>query len=871
MGLKSGLLHRLLALGLFALLTSCGGGGGGGSSGSKPALIFTPSTLTANFRAGTFASVTVRATATDPGSYNGTLYVYIVDAKQVLAGTPSLSAVDSSTIAATLYTSASLAPGHYQGTFQVQLCRDVNCNSQYAGSPVPLPYDFTVTDFPLSAKPFLSTDVSMHSGGQAPEDLLVQVSGPAQSWTASSAVDWLKINKGAGQGAASFSVTYAPTGLAPGVYATSVIVKSADGQSVSIPFTLTILQSQFSMLSGVPTFTAVNGAPIPAQTMSFEIDNKVASSWSARVSAPWLNVTPLTGTTPSTMTLQPDPSIGPLPSATHLADIVLSASSIPNRTLTTQLNLIKPTLSTSSNVITLGGANGRDLSPQTVQLSLNTGTNAWRWNLSTLPQTIITSTPSGSVSQNGASLSLAPNPAVQAPGSTSTTVTVTSQVNGDVVSLPLTVNVNSDEHKLLASQWGIGFSSTPTGSNLTRSIAVSDNFGIALGWHATSDKPWLTVTPSGTSGTGATLAISANPASLPSGALSYATVTIASDTAGVKPATVQVGLWKDVTGASAMTKLALNYSTITADKIRPYIYATNGDANIDVYNAYTAQKVATLSSYIAQFKGLSVSPDGQFLYALDATMRQLILFDLNNMSLSNFMAVDMAPTAYGNVDAVFAVRTNGVDFAILNNGNAYSPYGPKGTVAQMVTPLGTVPSLIPLRGYVASSPDGRKLYQATGGNGFGVIGIWNIDFTAMAGGNFISSTLPAFAAVQSSVMAGDSAVSPDGSRYYGTIYGGNGCEVFDAASNTSLGRLPDGLLAATNVETTSDGRVICGGWASYSSNDVYVYSRDGILIASYRVSASHSLNDRQMVVTPDGFVLAALTTDPLLAFVAIGP
>jgi hypothetical protein len=128
------------------LVGACGGGGG--SEGSAAALSFSPSTLTANVTAGTSATLTVRVTAADPSVFVGTAYIYVVDSQQVLSRSVELARVDVATVSATLHTSATLAVGRYQGSFQVQLCKDASCAAQYPGSPVPLPYDFTVTSGP---------------------------------------------------------------------------------------------------------------------------------------------------------------------------------------------------------------------------------------------------------------------------------------------------------------------------------------------------------------------------------------------------------------------------------------------------------------------------------------------------------------------------------------------------------------------------------------------------------------------------------------------------------------------------------------------------------------------------------------------------
>ena len=137
----------LWALFLVVALAACGGGGGGSDGGA--ALTFSPATVTANVASGTSATITVRATATDTSIFSGTVYVYIVDSAHVLTSSVELTSVDSRTVSATIHTLPTLAAGRYQGTFQIHLCNDASCASQVRGSPVPLPYDLTITPAPL--------------------------------------------------------------------------------------------------------------------------------------------------------------------------------------------------------------------------------------------------------------------------------------------------------------------------------------------------------------------------------------------------------------------------------------------------------------------------------------------------------------------------------------------------------------------------------------------------------------------------------------------------------------------------------------------------------------------------------------------------
>jgi hypothetical protein len=850
------LIRRFAVAVALMLLAACGGGGGGGGGGGPAAaLVFSPGTVSANYVSGTSATVTVRATVNDASLLSSPVYVYVVDSNQVLTSTVNISPIDAHTFAVSLYTSPTLPRGRYQGTFQVQLCRDANCTTQFAGSPVSLPYDLTVTPKPLGAAANSSTQATMYWGAVAPADVTVSVAGDDLNWTASTTAGWLSVSNATGTGSGTFKVSCVPTGLAVGTYGDKVSVRSTDGQVVDVDFSLQVLPAQFSLTSGIPSFSGVNGATIPAKTLSFEINNKVASTWTATSSAAWMIASPLSGTTPDLITLQPDPTIGPLASGSHSSDLVLSSAGIADRTVTSNLSLVKATLSAPSASVTIGGPKGRDLSAKSLRMSLNTGSRSWPWTMSVLPAGLASSTRSGTVSQDGTDVSFSADPATLTPGSVSHTVTLTAPVNGDTVSLPVTVNLNVDQRRLLVSDWGVAFTSTPAASTLTRTLQVSDNFGGDLAWTAVSDNAWLTVTSSGSTGSGPSIALTADPSSLPSGAMSYANVTVASNAPGVNSATIRVALWKDSNSATSVTKLPLNYSAITADRIRPYIYANNGGASVDIYHAYSAQKIGTISSVGAALGQMTVSPDGSKLYVLDTASRSMAVVDLGTATKVGTWTL---ANAVSQSTAVLAVRPNGVELVLVGDGTAYNEGRSLGNTG--------------ISGSLTASADGRKVFVQNTGLSPASVYAFDVDYSAISGGVLMVSKRAEASFINGASNGRDIAVSADGTHLYTASGAPYPCSSVDPSNLSFIGSLPGGDAYPNNMEVTVDGRAICGisGW--YSVSDFWVHRPDGTLIQGYKVAGyARALKAGQMAVTPDGFVVVTLTDDPLMAFVPIGP
>lgn len=297
------MLRFARALQVFALallLTSCGGGGGGGggSDSTSAALSFSPATLSANIAVNSSATLTVRATATDPGMFNAGVYVLIVDNAGLLLPSIELAMVDTTTFSVTLHTSPTMAVGRYQGSFPVHLCVDSQCTREYAGSPVNLPYDLTVSEAPLQAIPNASTTVAVPFGTTA-DPIQIAVSGPALAWTATTSTGWLSINGGSGTGAGTFTVNRLTSALSSGTHAGSVTVRASDGQTVDIPFSVSVqpFVPALSAPSTTLTFGGVDGHDLSTPQSIVVSLNTGATAWPYTVSGlpSWLSVTPASG------------------------------------------------------------------------------------------------------------------------------------------------------------------------------------------------------------------------------------------------------------------------------------------------------------------------------------------------------------------------------------------------------------------------------------------------------------------------------------------------------------------------------------------------------------------------------------------------
>jgi hypothetical protein len=861
--------HIWPAIALASLLAACGGGGGGPSPeitappASSPApvaaaaaLSFSPALARASFETGTSSTINVTATVNQPADFSAAaaVYAYVIDDSGVILPNARILQNSALQYSAILHTSPSLAAGKYSGNFTIRLCRDIACATQFPGSPMQLPYEFQVAPVQalFSASSNAPLAATAHVGAVAPAAVTVSVKGDGRAWTVASDAAWTKLNSTSGNGAGSFVLSYDTGGLSEGTYSATLTINASDGQRTTLPVSLQLLPNAFRVDSTGISFNAVNGAPIAPQTVSLEFDSGVVSNWTASSDAGWLGINPGTGSTPAQTTLSVNPANGALASGTYTASVTLSSPSAAARKVPVQLKLSKPTLSMSTNSITLGGTYGREFQPQTLTMNLNTLTNAWPWSTSTLPAWI-GSTASGTVSQTGSAVVYTPKPAAAPLGTSTSVVTASVKVNGDTLSAPLALTINKDQHKILASETAVALVSTPAWSRLTRTLTVSDNFGQNSAWSAVSNQSWLAVSVSGNQ-----LTLNANPSPLQQNTVSYATVTLSTSASGVvAPEPVRVALWKGDTSPTAMTKLNTSYKWLVADPIRPLLYAHDGGTTIDVYNFYTAQQTASITGLGAALGDMTISPNGDRLYAYDTTNRNVVRVSLSTLSKEGAWPL---AAAVGSSSRLKAIRPNGVEIILLSNGGAIAAATGKSLGSSIAG------------GDMSATADGKTVYLQDEGISPASLLAFSVDYSELGGGTLFTAQTQSGWFVGDASNGADLAVSADGSRLYRASGAPYRCGWIKPSDLSFIGPLPGGDAYPNNVEVGSDGRVYCGisGW--YSTADFWVHGADGVLLKSYKIAGyARALLPRQMVVSGDGMIVAVLTDDPLMAIVPVGP
>jgi glucose/arabinose dehydrogenase/PKD repeat protein len=225
-------------------------------------------------------------------------------------------------------TTTGLAQGTYTG--------DVTVTAPgAAGSPRTIEVTLTVGPPPpvLALTP-ASLSFSGSQGGSSPAAKTIDVSNTGDgtlTWTASETVPWLSVAPASGTGAGTITVTPSLAGLTAGTYSSDVTVTAAGatGSPRVVPVTLTVAPPPPALAVSPSSlaFTATEGGPNPAaRDVSVTNAGGGALNWAASDDAPWLTVTPGSGSAPATLSVAP--SIAGLAPGTHTATVTVTAAGV---------------------------------------------------------------------------------------------------------------------------------------------------------------------------------------------------------------------------------------------------------------------------------------------------------------------------------------------------------------------------------------------------------------------------------------------------------------------------------------------------------------------------------------------------------------
>jgi len=214
---------------------------------------------------------------------------------------------------------------------------------------------------------------SAAQGGSDPAGQAVDISNSGKGqmdWSVSTTAPWLALSPVTGTAPSSFNATAIISGLAVGTYSTTITVTGAGATNTpqSIPVTLTISTATsttptatISLSRASLAFSAAQGGSNPAgQAVAISNSGSGTLNWSVSTTAPWLALSPVTGTAPSSFNATADISgFGAGTYATTITVTGVGATNTPQSipvtlTISTATSTTLTTTSTTTASVSLG-------------------------------------------------------------------------------------------------------------------------------------------------------------------------------------------------------------------------------------------------------------------------------------------------------------------------------------------------------------------------------------------------------------------------------------------------------------------------------------------------------------------------------------
>ncbi|MFZ0551978.1 MAG: hypothetical protein WAM21_14350 [Steroidobacteraceae bacterium] len=681
----------------------------------------------------------------------------------------------------------------------------------------------------------------------SPQTLTIQVTGPNVTYVGAAYTagqtepSWLGVGINGSGTTYSLVLSILSTSVAPGQYTTTFQVGTANGnetvlqyQSVTVTYTVTAQVAITSQpYSG--TFTYGDG------TTSASVPLGVSApglQWTISSDSAWLAVP--TGQQSGTGTLQATVNVAGLSPGTYQGHVTITDAADPKNAVTVAFSVTvqAPTLSVTQSSVLLGGADGLSTStPQTITFSLSTNMAAHPFSVTLQTGSggswLTSNVTSGTVSSAGASIQVSGNRTGLVGGTYTGTVEITATVGNLVLTSAVPVTFNAEANRIVVGASGVGFSSSPAGSVLTRDVTVFSTLGLMNEpWQASSDQSWLTVTPSGT--TGGTITLTASTSGLSTDTPYFATVTVTSpDTSVENQQTIRVGLYVSSTAPTNLSQSVAD-SFVATSPVEPIAFVSDGGTDVTGYNVYTGAIDRTFTGVVAQAGPMAVSGDGQYLFVYDETNEQVTELDATNGSVLQHF-----PSSGSSGSALAYVRPNGYPMLITPSSQAYDLA--TGNVYDNSV-LGGLASSVSLE----ASPDNSKLINDAGT-------VFSIVRSALNGGELNVTTLFNTGTVAGS--QGQACISGDGQTAY--TASGYPYDFPGTSLTTELGtQVLPGEAYPDSVACVWNGLIVGGANAYYDATDVFVYyGPTGVQLAlldSSSLASYRSLVPRGLAISADG-------------------
>ncbi len=374
--------------------------------------------------------------------------------------------------------------------------------------------------------------------------------------------NWIVLSQNNGATPSTLSVQVNTSGLTAGPCSGQITISSAGSSNTSVVVPVNLLVSTLPLIqvpTTGPTFTYQIGGATPAsqsvQVTSTTSGLNISASASANNNGPnFLQITPVTGTTPQSLTLSVSPSVlAGLGPGTYTETVTVAGSGAGNSSQTFVVTLTvssNPTLISSVQSLNFNYQVG-EAAPSNQTLTITSSGAPLNYHVAVSTTNcagFLTATPtSGSTfgNQNQTQVVVSVNPQGVTPQVCNGNVTLT--VPGSTAPplvIPVTFNVSSSA-LLSVSQSAISVVSVAGAGATVKTISVTSTNNSALAFSATaSTNPagltWLSVTPNAGS-TPNNLQVTINPASLGVGVYN-GSILVSSSAPNVPAQTIPVTL-----------------------------------------------------------------------------------------------------------------------------------------------------------------------------------------------------------------------------------------------------------------------------------------------------------------------------------------
>jgi hypothetical protein len=217
---------------------------------------------------------------------------------------------------------------------------------------------------------------------------IANTGGGTLTWSASESVSWLTVSPASGSGTGTATATVNAANLTAGTYNATITVAATGATVKSVPVTLTVTSGSTTPAIGLNpislTFTASAGGANPA-AQAFSIANTGGGtlSWSASDNAPWLTISPASGSGTGTATVAVNTA--GLAAGTLNGTITVAASGATTKSVPVTLTVTAP--STSAATLSWNAGTSSDTAGYKVYKA--TASGAYGAPLATLQGTVL--------------------------------------------------------------------------------------------------------------------------------------------------------------------------------------------------------------------------------------------------------------------------------------------------------------------------------------------------------------------------------------------------------------------------------------------------------------------------------------------------